>query len=211
MNRFRMQSPFRSVRHHITRESVLRAGFCALVGVVFGLRVLIPAPEKHVEATSSSGTVSVQIVPPGGLGAETEDALIQPGTLSASIAGLPDSALSDDVTTINGIFVVEDHRSRDCGWTVRVSDQSQNPSRLVGVDVGGIQGGPPQWAYEGVHAWDAAAGMSMADVPALASSTEPGTGGCGITLNQMTIAVSPPSASADEAPQTLMVILPAAP
>lgn len=185
-----------------------RIVLCGVVGVGLIVGVLLATMSNPpVIATSSTGSVTVQIVAPGGLLIDSDEGPISPGTLSASMLLLPDSS-SDDGASFSGMFVVEDHRSQDCQWTVRLQNDSPDPSHLVGVEVGGVDPGPPPWAYEGVHAWDAAAGLSMANAPPLASATKQGKGGCGLIVNRVELQTD--SSSPHEA-QTLTVLLPAAP
>lgn len=170
--------------------------------------LLVSLRQSHADATSSTGLVTVEIVPPGGLNFNSGDDRPPVGTLSASIMLPPDLDGLGDNGTLEAFFVVEDHRAQECGWTVRLQEDSLNPARLVGVDVGGSGFGPPAWAYEGVQGLDLDAGQSIDNLPQLARATHQNRGGCGLTVSRMTLQVNH-DARTDE--RTFVLFLPTAP
>lgn len=187
--------------------------FTSVTAVAVGIAVatvLAPMVPIPVHANSSTGSVTVQIVPPGLPISSLDNSLLTTGTLSASIMMIPDVVAHDGVIEVEGVFIVEDYRASQCEWTVRLQDTSSKSAYLLGVDVDGDKSniGPPPWAYEGVHAWDSAIGLSMDQSPALASATSQNHGGCGMIVSRVAIAAD--EDTLDE-PRTLSVIIPYAP
>lgn len=187
------------------------------------LLALVPALHAETVPDSDTGTITVQIVPPGSPsptpeakapeaelpGAKSPESkpLSAPGTLSAALMWLPDSALGQ--TRLHGLLAVQDHRARANGWTIRLLGGSSGQAHLVEVTVGEAGFDLPDWVYEDIHAWDVAVGASMAESPQVV--TAPPNRGYSLTIHQLWVDVEVTAAMEAGAKLTLVLILPAAP
>lgn len=177
--------------------------------MAFALASLCPGL-VNAESDSDTGTVTIEILPPGGLD-RREPApgvvYIPPGTLTAKILYLPDPDPGERI--VDGVVVVEDHRQRSDGWTVHLGETSGNSGFLERVIVGAEGWGISGWIYEGVHVWDTAQGMSLEQAPPLITA-QVGSGR-GVTLSYTEIAIDPTMVGEEVDRGVLNLIIPAAP
>lgn len=187
-----------------------RAAPSVLLAVVIMLTMLMPGMKADAESATDTGTLTLEIVPPGSSDtgtAASEPRASGPGTLSAFLMWMPDPA--DGQNRLHGMIAVQDHRASADEWTVRLMDGSEQPAFLMKVTVGNAGFGLPDWVYQGIFAWDVAVGASLAEAPQIV--TAPQYRGYNLTIHQIWIDVDPTLLGQHGAALTLLVMLPSAP
>ncbi len=195
-----------------------------LVLMALVVAMLWPIVRATADETGS-GTITVQIVPPGSItptpvvvesssaGAPAPPQLPapasipMPGTLSAFIIWLPDPTQGE--VHMHSLIAVQDHRAEASGWTLRLMMAGTPPAYVQQVIAAGAGFGIPAWLYTGIFSWDVAVGATLGESPQIV--TAPPMHGYSLTIHQVWLHTDSGALGLNKTVHTLMLFLPFAP